>query len=229
MKTVTSFKSIMSAKAYDEFLKRLYAGAKRRVEEIEIPPVQVIAVTGNQPPASRQYQDAIAVLYGIAFSLKMGLKFGKLRAPAGYFDYKVGALETLWWSEGGELDISNPKTLRWKAYLMVPPFVTKKVFEEARAMAKARHPQLPFDLAAMATVDEPRAVQMLHVGPYDREGPTIDLLNTYVEEHGLEVIGRHHEIYLGDPRRTAPEKLRTVIRLSVAPASKGARRQRSTA
>ena len=68
-----------------------------------------------------------------------------------------------------------------------------------------------------------------HVGPYENERPTIDRLNAYVEEHGLEVTGRHHEIYLGDPRRTAPEKLRTVIRLPVAPASKGAGRQRSTA
>jgi hypothetical protein len=229
MKTVSSFKAIMSTKAYDEFLERLYAGATRRVEEIEIPPVQVIAVTGNQPPASKQYQDAIAVLYGIAYTLEMGLELGKLRAPAGYFDYKVGALETLWWSEGGQLSISNPKTLRWKAYLMVPPFVTKRVFEEARAMAKARQPELPFDLATLATIDERRAVQMLHVGPYENERPTIDRLNAYVEEHGLEVTGRHHEIYLGDPRRTAPEKLRTVIRLPVAPASKGAGRQRSTA
>ena len=218
MRTLPSFKSIGTTKAYDDFRKNLYTGAKRRVEEIEIPLVRVISVTGNEPPTGKQYQEAIAVLYGIAYSLKMGLKFGKLARPAGYFDYSVGALETFWWSIGKKLDITNPRTLRWQAYLMVPAFVTTKLVDEARRQVKTKHPEVPYEAATLATIREGRSVQMLHMGRYDMEQPTLDELHAYVANHGLAVTGRHHEIYLSDPRRTPPEKLKTVIRLAVKPA-----------
>ncbi len=220
MKTLPSFKAIRTAKAYDDFLKVLYAGAKPQVEEIAIPPVPVICVTGNQPPATKQYQDAIAALYGISYGVKMGLKFGKLPRPAGYFDYKVGALETFWWSVSEELDITNPETLRWQAYLMLPAFVTKKLVDEARDLAKAKHPEIPYEAVRLARVDEGRSVQILHVGRYDAEQPTIAKLHAYAADHGLAITGRHHEIYISDPRRTPPEKLKTVIRLAVKPASR---------
>ncbi len=220
MKTIPSFKSIRTAKAYDDLLKALYAGVKPQVEEISIPPVRAIGVTGNEPPGTKQYQDAVAALYGIGYSLKMGLKFEKLRRPAGYFDYKVGALETFWWSAEGEFDISNPKTLRWQACLMVPGFVTPKLFDEARKQAAAKHPEIPYDAATLETVDEGRAVQMLHVGRYDREKPTIEALHAYAADHRLAVTGRHHEIYMSDPRRTLPDRLKTVIRLGVSPTPK---------
>ncbi len=220
MKTLPSFKSIRTAKAYDDLLKALYAGVKPQVEEISIPPVQALCVRGNEPPGTKQYQDAIAVLYGIAYTLKMGLKFEKLRRPAGYFDYKVGALETFWWAAEGEFDITNPKTLRWEACLMVPAFVTPKLFDEARKQAAAKHPETPHDAATLSTIDEGRAVQMLHVGRYDREKPTIEALFAYAAAHDLEVTGKHHEIYMSDPRRVKPDKLKTVIRLGVSPAAK---------
>jgi hypothetical protein len=220
MKIVPGVESIRTAKAYDSLLKTLYMGAKREVEEIEIPPLQVLSVTGNQPPASKQFQEAIAVLYGIGYSLKMGLKFGKLARPKKYFDYKVGALEVVWWSIQKELDISDPKTLRWQAYLMVPSFVTKKLVDQAAKLAKSKHPEIPYETATLATVREGRSVQMLHVGRYDMEQPTIEKLNTYAADHGLSITGKHHEIYISDPRRTSPEKLKTVIRLAVKAASR---------
>jgi hypothetical protein len=193
-------------------------GVKQEVEEIEIPPVQVICVTGNQPPASKQFQDAMAVLYGIGYSLKMGLKFGKLSKPDRYFDYKVGALEALWWSVGKELDVTNPKTLRWQAYLMVPSFVTRKLADQAATLAKGKHPEIPYETVALATVNEGWSVQMLHVGRYDMEQPTVEKLHSYAADHGLSITGKHHEIYISDPRRTKPEKLKTVIRFAVKPA-----------
>jgi len=220
MKKRPSLKSVRTTKAYDGLLRALYAGVKQQAEEIEIPPVRVISVTGNQPPATKQYQDAIAVLYGIGYSLKMGLKFGDLPRPAGYFDYKVGALETFWWSVGKKLDITDPRTLRWQAYLMVPPFVTGKLIDEARKLAKAKHPEIPYEALTLTSVDEGRSVQILHVGRYDMEQPTIDKLHAYVSDHGLAVKGKHHEIYISDPRRTQPAKLKTVIRFAVKPASK---------
>jgi hypothetical protein len=222
MKRLPGFKSIRTTKAYDGLLKALYTGAKRPPEEIEIPRVQAICVTGSEPPASKGYQDAIVVLYGIGYSLKMGLKFGKLPRPAGYFDYKVGALETLWWSDGNEFEIANPQTLRWQAYLMVPAFVTSKLVDEARRLAKARQPGIPFEAATLEAIDEGRSVQVLHVGPYDKEQPTIAELHSYIADHGLAVAGKHHEIYLSDPRKTPSAKLKTVIRLAVRPAARKA-------
>lgn len=218
MKTLPAIGTLRTTRAYDALLKTLYAGAKPRVEELEIPPVLAISVTGNQPPASRQYQYAIAVLYGLGYGLKMGLKFGALPKPAGYFDYKVGALETLWWSTGAKLEIANPKTLRWQAYLMVPAFVTRKLFDEARRLAAAKHPEVPYDAAMLTRIREGRSVQMLHIGPYDKEQPTIDALHAYAEDHRLMVRGKHHEIYISDPRRTRPARLKTVIRFGVRPA-----------
>ncbi|OGC44743.1 hypothetical protein A2V54_01030 [candidate division WWE3 bacterium RBG_19FT_COMBO_53_11] len=215
MKTL-DYKSISSSKQYDQFLKDLYIGVKQKVEEIIVPPVKIIAVEGNEPPASKQYQTAIACLYGIGYTLKMSLKYGKLPKPNDYFDYSVGGLETLWWSkEGTPFEIANPKTLQWKAYLMVPAFVDQDLFAEAVAMAKKKKPEIPYENVKLEELDEGHSVQILHVGPYDQERPTIELLNGYIKENSLEMAGKHHEIYISDPRRTKPEKLKTIIRFLV--------------
>lgn len=224
MKRPGSFRTIRTTKAYDDFLRALYLGVRQRVEEIAVPAVQVISVTGNQPPATKPYQEAIAVLYGIGYGLKMGLKFGTLPRPAGHFDYRVGALETLWWSVGGQFEITNPETLCWQAFLMVPAFVTRKLVDEARRIAKNRHPELPYETATLTAIDDGHSVQTLHVGPYDREQSTLDALHAYMADHGLVLTGKHHEIYISDPRRTRPEKLKTVIRLAVKPASAARRK-----
>ncbi len=209
---------IRTTKGYDALLKSLYAGAKRKAQEVDVPPVQALSVTGNEPPGGKQYQVAVGVLYGVGYTLKMGLKFGRLPRPAGYFDYKVGALETLWWSTGKDLDLKDPKTLRWQAYLMVPPFVTRALVADARRMAREKSPEVAFETATLETMDEGRSVQILHVGPYANEPATIAELHAYVAAHRLVVAGRHHEIYVSDPRRTAPGKLKTVIRYPVRPA-----------
>jgi hypothetical protein len=224
-KTITTPTKPRSTKEYDELLKTLYGRARKNAELVQAPPVRVIRVEGNEPPGSEQYQQAIAVLYGIAYTLKMGLKFGQLAKPAGYFDYKVGALETLWWSTAKHFEITNAATLHWQAYLMVPEFVTRKLFNEAWKLAQAKKPDVPYERATLATFHEGPVVQMLHVGPYDRELVAIEALHTYMAEHGLVAAGKHHEIYLSDPGRTAPAKLKTVIRL---PVKRGrARKQRA--
>jgi hypothetical protein len=98
---------------------------------------------------------------------------------------------------------------------MVPRFVTPELFRAARQQAQAKRPELPYDVAALETMREGRAAQVLHVGPYNQETPTIVRLHAYIAEHGLKPAGKHHEIYLSDPRRTAPAKLKTVIRQGV--------------
>ncbi len=217
MKQLPRPESITSAAEYTAFLNDLYMKVPRQPEQLVIPPIQAIAVSGNQPPSSKQYEQAIGVLYGLAYTLKMGLKFQKLERPDGYFDYKVGALETLWWStKSGTFDITDAKTLRWMAYLMVPSFVPKPLFEAARVQASAKHPDIKYELGKLETIDEGASAQVLHVGPYSAEEPTIARLRTYIADQGLHVRGKHHEIYLSDPRRTKPERLKTVIRYPVA-------------
>jgi hypothetical protein len=145
----------------------------------------------------------------------MGFKYRKLPRPAGWFDYRVGPLGTFWWSTGDVLNISDAATLRWKAYLILPPFITKRSVDQARAQATAKHAEIPYANAAIETLREGRSVQILHVGPYDKEQPTIDLLHEYMRLHSLVMNGHHHEIYISDPRRTKPDRLKTVIRFAV--------------
>jgi hypothetical protein len=209
------YSSIRTTKEYDGLLNASYLRVKQEVEDVVLPPIQVIAVTGNQPPASKQFQDAIGALYGLAYGLKMGLKYRKLPRPRGYFDFKVGALGAFWWSTGETFEIENPGTLRWRTYLMVPAYVSRTLIEQVRTQATAKHSEVPYGRASLQTVNEGRSVQVLHVGPYDAEQPTIDRLHRYASDHGLAIRGRHHEIYISDPGRTKPEKLKTVIRLAV--------------
>lgn len=215
MKPTLQYSAIRTTKAFDDFVGALYMKAKRDPEEIVVPPLRVISVRGNEPPASPQFQRAITVLYGVGYGLKMGLKFEKLPRPRGYFDYRVGALGALWASAHGAFDINDAASLRWQAYLIVPAFVSKGLFERARAQANQKHPEVPYDIATFEVLREGRSVQALHVGPYDKEQPTIERIHRYLDEHGLMVSGRHHEIYISDPRRTSPAKLKTVIRLGV--------------
>jgi hypothetical protein len=210
------YTAIQTSQAFDDFLGALYMKAKRDPEEIAVPPLKVISVRGNEPPASPQFQRAIAVLYGIGYTLKMGMKFGKLPRPAGYFDYKVGALGAFWASTHRAFDINDAASLRWQAYLIVPAFVSKRRIENARAQANEKHPEIPYDSATFETLREGRSVQTLHVGPYDQEQSAVERIRRYVDDHGLVAMGRHHEIYISDPRRTNPAKLKTVIRFAVA-------------
>jgi hypothetical protein len=216
MVTTGEYVAPSSTKDYEKLIGTLYGKARETVAELLVPRIKVIAVEGNEPPGSEQFQAGIAALYGVAYTLKMGLKFQKLPRPEGYFDYKVGALEALWWSEPGTtFEINNPKTLRWKIYLMVPDFISEELVALAADQAREKHPETDYSRAKLETLEEGASVQALNLGPYDKEEQTIEKLHAYIREHGLTEVGPHHEIYVSDPNRTAPEKLKTVIRYPV--------------
>lgn len=209
------YNTITTTAEYNQLLNDLYSKVKQRPEEVFIPKVNIISVSGNEPPASKQYQAAIACLYGIGYTLSFGLQFKVLPQPKGYFPYKVGGLETLWWSTTGQLEITNPRTLRWQAYLMIPNFVTAKLFKAAMIEAKKKKSDIPYEQTQFTTISEGHAVQMLHIGPYDQEKTTVAVLTGYANAHHLALAGRHHEIYISDPRRVKPAKLKTVVRYPV--------------
>jgi hypothetical protein len=188
-------------------LKPYYTASATKPSIIDVPTMNALMVDGMGDPSGKAFQEAVASLYSVAYTLKFAFKKDKA------VDYPVMALEGLWYADD-VADFLNGKRDNWKwtIFITLPDVVTKRDVREAVAAAKkkAKLPGLPevrFEKFA-----EGRAAQIMHVGPYAAEGPTIERLHRFVEEQGYELRGKHHEIYLGDPRRSAPEKLRTIIR-----------------
>ncbi|MGM9521783.1 MAG: GyrI-like domain-containing protein [Oscillospiraceae bacterium] len=183
---------------------------------VTVPSMNFVAVRGRGDPNSPEgeYRRAMGILYGLAFTIKMSWK-GEHKIE-GYFEYVVPPLEGLWWQEGTSgVDYSRKSDFNWISMIRLPEFVTQAEFDWAVNEASHKKKQ-DFSDALFFTYDEGLCVQCMHTGPYDDETETIARMEQYSEENGLVPDfsgGRfHHEIYLGDPRRCAPEKLRTVIR-----------------
>ncbi len=189
---------------------------KERPEIVTVPRANYAAVRGQGDPNAPDgaYQRAIAVLYAVAYTIKMSKK-GDRRID-GYFDFVVPPLEGFWWQEGVDgVDYGSKADFRWYAVIRLPDFVTGADFAWAVAEA-GRRKRLDCSGAEFLTVDEGLCVQILHVGPFDDEPRSVALMDEHIRQRGYEndfSAGRlHHEIYLSDARKTAPEKWRTVIR-----------------
>lgn len=183
---------------------------------VEVPAMNFVAVRGCGDPNEEdgEYQKAMQVMYGVAYTIKMSKK-GDHRIE-GYFDYVVPPLEGFWWIDGLEgMDYARKADFQWISCIRLPDFVTHKDFDWAVAEA-SRKKKADFSAAEFLSIEEGLCVQCLHVGPYDDEPATVDKMHAYMAEQGYELdfstTRRHHEIYLSDARRTAPERLRTVIR-----------------
>ena len=183
---------------------------------VTVPPMNYIAVRGEGDPNAEDgaYKRAIGLLYGIAFTIKMSKK-GDHRIE-GFFDYVVPPLEGFWWQDGVKwIDYARKDRFQWISVIRLPDFVTKKDFDWAVAEA-TRKKKTDFSRAEFLTCDEGLCVQCLHIGSYDDEPATVEQMHRYMEELGyaLDITEQrlHHEIYLSDVRKVAPEKLKTVIR-----------------
>lgn len=183
---------------------------------IEVPQMNYIAVRGKGDPNEEEgeYKATIGLLYGIAFTIKMSYK-GDYKID-GYFEYVVPPLEGFWWQDGIEgIDYEHKEKFSFISLIRLPDFVTKKDFEWAVAEA-TRKKKTDFSKVEFLTYDEGLCVQCMHIGPYDDEPATVELMHEYMKKNGYELditdSRFHHEIYLSDARRVAPEKLKTVIR-----------------
>ena len=183
---------------------------------VTVPSMNFIAVRGRGDPNREdgEYRQAMGLLYGIAFTIKMSKK-GDHRIE-GYFDYVVPPLEGFWWQEGVQgIDYAHKEDFRWISVIRLPDFVTKEDFAWAAAEAE-RKKKTDFSKAEFLTYDEGLCVQCMHIGPYDDEPATVALMDAFTERQGyvLDISDRrfHHEIDLSDARKTAPEKMKTVIR-----------------
>lgn len=191
----------------------------RKPSIITVPAMQFVAVHGHGDPNDLHgdYQRALQQLYGISFTIKMSQKSKDPNDHiAGYEPYVVPPLEGLWWMPGDATpDFTNKSEFEWISMIRLPDFVTQTDFEHAREKYAHAHADVNVT-AEYFKYDEGLCAQVMHIGPYDSEPATISALDDYIHENGyeLDLTGsrRHHEIYLSDPRRCAPEKLRTVIR-----------------
>ena len=206
---------------YKKEYKALYL-PKEMPSIVEVPSMQYAAVRGHGDPnePEGEYGRAVAVLYGISYTIKMSYKGS--RKVDGFFEYVVPPLEGFWWMEGGApgVDYRNKSGFNWISIIRVPEFVTEEVFAWAKEEAQ-RKKRIDTRLAELITVSEGLCVQCLHIGSYNEEPATVAKMDHYRMEQGYENDisdrRRHHEIYLSDPRKVSPERMKTVIRHPVRP------------
>lgn len=183
---------------------------------VTVPKMNFLAVRGSGDPniAGGDYKASIGLLYGIAFTIKMSKK-GDHQID-GYFDYVVPPLEGFWWQDGvAGIDYAHKDKLQWISVIRLPDFVAKEDYAWAVREATAKKKQ-DFSKVEFFTYDEGLCVQCMHVGAYDDEPATVDAMHRFIEEQGysLDITDKrfHHEIYLSDARKVAPEKRKTVVR-----------------
>ena len=188
-------------------LKPYYSPRVGVVEHVRIPKLKCIMVDGEGDPQGVAFQNAMAVTYSLAYTLKF-----KSRKTANK-DYDVLAPEGLWSMKGGaKFDQARRDDWRWTLLAIVPDFITKKMFSEAVEDVRKKKGLPDLDRARLEVFDEGECIQLMHLGPYSEEAKSIALLEAFARDNGLRMVGRHHEVYLGDPRRAVPAKLRTILR-----------------
>ncbi len=192
-------------------LKHLYNPSIKEVILVDVPPMNFVMIDGSgDPNKAQEYQDAIEVLYSMSYAIKFAV-----RKDQG-IDYGVMPLEGLWWTDNMALFTTTNKDIwKWTAMIMQPKYVTHALFEIALQQVEKKKSLPALSRAMFRSFDEGQSAQIMHIGPFSAEGPTIEKIHEFIKEHGYTfdgLIQKHHEIYLSDFRKTASDKLKTVIR-----------------
>jgi hypothetical protein len=193
--------------------KHLYQPSARKVEVVDVPELSFVMLDGrieqgHSPGDSPSFLAAIQTLFGISYTLKFQSKLRKKNA----IDYPVMALEALWWVEDGRFELSKPDNWCWRAMMLQPEHIDAEMFAEAMAQLARKKPSPALERLRLERYCEGLCIQTMHVGPYNSEPATVERMHAFAQENGYLIANQHHEIYLGDPRRSAPEKLKTVLR-----------------
>jgi hypothetical protein len=193
--------------------KELYT-AGREPGLVDVPQLSYLAVDGHgDPNTSAEYLHAVEALFSVSYALKFALKRGPHQ-----LDYGVMPLEGLWWvPDMSRFSVEQKSDWDWTVMIMQPDLVDADLLGTAIEHSTAKKELPAARLLRLERYAEGLSAQVMHVGPYAAEGPTIQRLHDFIAERGYDRTGKHHEIYLGDPRRSAPERLRTIIRQPVAP------------
>ena len=194
--------------------KHLYSPSAKKVEVVEVPRFLFAMLDGeiepgHGPGTSPDFGDALEGLYGISYTLKFISKLRKENP----IDYPVMALEGLWWVEGAEFDITQPAGWKYTVMIMQPDHINPDMFQEALGQLRKKRGDKPaFARLRLDSFQEGTCIQVMHIGPYSEEMTTIARMDAFAQENGYLLHGKHHEIYMGDPRRAAPENLKTILR-----------------
>jgi hypothetical protein len=197
---------------YRKELQLLYKPPLKNVVIVDVPEMNFLMIDGQgDPNTSQAYQDAVEALFSVSYALKFMIKKSDIQV-----DYGVLPLEGLWWVDDmTQFSVDDKTNWKWTSMIMQPDYVTMEKFEEARERVRKKKDPAALSKILFNPFNEGLSAQIMHPGPFSEEGPTIQKIHAFIEENGYQVNGKHHEIYLSDFRRTAPEKLRTVIRQPV--------------
>lgn len=190
-------------------LGALYCPPTREVVRVDVPAMGFLMIHGEgDPNTAPAYAQAIEALYALSYTLKFAAKKGTLA-----IDYGVMPLEGLWWADDMSSFATGDKSgWKWTAMIMQPDFITRQMVDEAAVdVLKKRNP-VALSLVRFERLTEGEAAQIMHIGPFSEEGPTIQKVHDFIDASGRQRFGKHHEIYLSDTRKAAPEKWRTIVR-----------------
>jgi len=196
-------------------LKYLYLPSAKDVEFVRVPRFNFLMIDGaGDPNTSQEFQQAVQALYTAANTLKFMIKKEKK------VDYPVMALEGLWWTDDmATFSMDNKSAWKWTLMILQPKVVTKALFKKAVRQAKEKKGLAALEKLRLEGFNEGLCVQIMHIGPYAEEGPTIQRLHAFAKERGFDLVRKHHEIYMSDPRKAKPEKMKTVIRQPIQKSS----------
>jgi hypothetical protein len=194
---------------YKKEFKHLYNPPWKEVAFISVPAMKFLMIDGKgDPNTSKDYQDAIEALFSVSYTLKFMVKKGKLQV-----DYGVLPLEGLWWMDDtSQFSIDHKDKWKWTSMIMQPDYITQEMVKAAIDQVNKKKKLAALSLMRFENYNEGEAAQIMHIGPFSDEGANIEKVHSVINEKGYQLAGKHHEIYLSDFRRTAPEKLKTIIR-----------------
>jgi hypothetical protein len=189
--------------------KHLYQPSSKEVVQVDVPSMNFLMVDGEgDPNTSQSYADAIEALFSVAYTLKFMIKKGDMA-----IDYGVLPLESLWWADDMAVFATGDKSeWKWTAMIMQPSFVTGDMIEWAVEEVKKKKNPPAISKVRFDSFSEGRSAQIMHIGPFSEEGPTIEKLHQFIESRNCRLSGKHHEIYLSDIRKADPAKWKTVVR-----------------
>lgn len=195
-------------------LKGLYRPSAKEVAIVDVPPLKFLMIDGHgDPNTAQEYKEAVEALYAVSYKVKFASKKEEGR------DYVVMPLEGLWWAQDMDtFSIQRDKSAwDWTMMIMQPDWISQEMFFQALEQVRKKEDRPALSKLRLETYHEGLAAQILHLGSFDDEGPVIARMHTFIEENGYQNRGKHHEVYLSDPRKVAPEKLKTVLRQPMQP------------
>lgn len=197
---------------YKKELKHLYKSSPKSVEIVDVPEMNFLMIDGQgDPNTSKEYSDAIEALYSVSYALKFMVKKGEVE-----IDYGVMPLEGLWWVDDmSQFSIVDKTDWKWTAMIMQPEYVTQGLLIDARKQVEKKKNPSALSIIKFESFSEGTAAQTMHIGPFSEEGPTVEYVHNFIRENKYSPVGKHHEIYLSDIRKAAPEKWKTIIRQPV--------------